>query len=104
MSQNLIEAIKSGYALRGEQAKIGVAMLEGKVVPGSTGKQKFAGSRFCRGSRRSPVCETREATQRSKLLPVVKQEGRTAASVITRTLLGTPGLGGTRRRRKSSLW
>jgi uncharacterized protein len=35
MSPNFIEAIKSGYALKGEQAKIGVAMLEGKVVPGA---------------------------------------------------------------------
>ncbi len=36
--------------------------------------------------------------------PVVKQVGRTAASVITRSLLGALGLGGTTRRRKSSLW
>lgn len=36
--------------------------------------------------------------------PVVKQVGRTAASVITRSLLGALGLGGTTRRRKRSLW
>ncbi|HEX6913983.1 MAG TPA: helicase HerA-like domain-containing protein [Chitinophagaceae bacterium] len=36
--------------------------------------------------------------------PVVKQVGRTAASVITRSLLGALGLGGTTRRRRSSLW
>jgi len=36
--------------------------------------------------------------------PVVKQVGRTAASVITRSLLGALGLGGSTRRRKSSLW
>ncbi len=36
--------------------------------------------------------------------PVVKQVGRTAASVITRSLLGALGLGGTTRRRKNSLW
>ncbi len=35
--------------------------------------------------------------------PIVKQVGRTAASVITRSLLGALGLGGTARRRKS-LW
>jgi hypothetical protein len=33
--------------------------------------------------------------------PMVKQAGRTAASVITRTLLGVLGLGGRSRRRKS---
>jgi DNA helicase HerA-like ATPase len=36
--------------------------------------------------------------------PVVKQVGRTAASIITRSLLGALGLGGSTRRRKSSLW
>src|SRR5687767_1271054 len=36
--------------------------------------------------------------------PVVRQVGRTAASVITRSLLGALGLGGTTRRRKRSLW
>ncbi|RYF86464.1 MAG: DUF853 family protein [Chitinophagaceae bacterium] len=34
--------------------------------------------------------------------PVVKQAGRTAASIITRSLLGVLGLGGSTRRRKSS--
>ena len=34
--------------------------------------------------------------------PVVKQVGRTAASVITRSLLGALGMGGSSRRRKSS--
>jgi predicted flap endonuclease-1-like 5' DNA nuclease len=37
--------------------------------------------------------------------PVVKQAGRTAASILTRSLLGVLGLGGsTRRRRKGSLF
>lgn len=36
--------------------------------------------------------------------PVVKQAGRTAASVITRTLLGVLGLGGTTRRKKRGLF
>src|SRR5688572_18369728 len=36
--------------------------------------------------------------------PTVKQVGRTAASVITRTLLGVLGLGGTTRRRRRSLF
>jgi uncharacterized protein len=36
--------------------------------------------------------------------PVVKQVGRTAASMITRSLLGALGLGGSSRRRKRSLW
>jgi uncharacterized protein len=36
--------------------------------------------------------------------PAVKQAGRTAASVITRTLLGVLGLGGTTRRRKKGLF
>ncbi len=34
--------------------------------------------------------------------PVAKQVGRTAASILTRTLLGALGLGGTTKRRKSS--
>jgi uncharacterized protein len=36
--------------------------------------------------------------------PAVKQAGRTAASVITRTLLGVLGLGGTTRRKKRGLF
>ncbi|HYF31870.1 MAG TPA: helicase HerA-like domain-containing protein [Chitinophagaceae bacterium] len=36
--------------------------------------------------------------------PVVRQAGRTAASVITRSLLGALGLGGSSRRRKKSGW
>lgn len=36
--------------------------------------------------------------------PTVKQVGRTAASVITRTLLGVLGLGGTTRRRRRTLF
>jgi uncharacterized protein len=36
--------------------------------------------------------------------PAVKQVGRTAASVITRTLLGVLGLGGTTRRKKKGLF
>ncbi len=36
--------------------------------------------------------------------PVARQVGRTAASVITRTLLGVLGLGGTTRRRKKTSW
>lgn len=36
--------------------------------------------------------------------PVTKQVGRTAANVITRTLLGVLGLGGTSRSRKKSGW
>jgi uncharacterized protein len=36
--------------------------------------------------------------------PAVKQVGRTAASVITRTLLGVLGLGGTTRRKKRGLF
>jgi hypothetical protein len=41
MSQNFIEAIKSGYALKGEQAKIGIARLGGKVVPGAPGSRNL---------------------------------------------------------------
>lgn len=36
--------------------------------------------------------------------PAVKQAGRTAASILTRSLLGVLGLGGTTRRRKSTRW
>ena len=36
--------------------------------------------------------------------PVVKQVGRTAASVITRGLLGALGLGGRSTRKKKSGW
>jgi hypothetical protein len=36
--------------------------------------------------------------------PVVKQVGRTAANVITRSLLGALGLGGRSSRRKNSFW
>jgi len=36
--------------------------------------------------------------------PVVKQAGRTAASILTRSLLGVLGLGGSTRRRKGSLF
>lgn len=36
--------------------------------------------------------------------PIVKQVGRTAANVITRSLLGALGLGGSTRKRKTSLW
>jgi uncharacterized protein len=36
--------------------------------------------------------------------PVVKQVGRTAASILTRSLLGVLGLGGSTRRRKGSLF
>ncbi|MBL7754865.1 MAG: DUF853 family protein [Chitinophagaceae bacterium] len=36
--------------------------------------------------------------------PVARQVGRTAASVITRTLLGVLGLGGTTRKRKKTSW
>ncbi len=36
--------------------------------------------------------------------PVVKQMGRTAANVITRSLLGALGLGGTSSRRRKSSW
>jgi uncharacterized protein len=36
--------------------------------------------------------------------PVVKQAGRTAASILTRSLLGVLGLGGSTRRRKSSIF
>jgi uncharacterized protein len=36
--------------------------------------------------------------------PVVKQVGRTAASILTRSLLGVLGLGGTTRRRKKTGW
>ena len=35
---------------------------------------------------------------------VVKQAGRTAASILTRSLLGVLGLGGTTRRRKKTGW
>jgi hypothetical protein len=36
--------------------------------------------------------------------PAVKQATRTAASILTRSLLGVLGLGGTTRRRKNSLF
>jgi hypothetical protein len=36
--------------------------------------------------------------------PIVKQAGRTAASILTRSLLGVLGLGGSTRRRKGSLF
>ena len=36
--------------------------------------------------------------------PVVRQAGRTAASILTRSLLGVLGLGGSTRRRKSRTW
>src|SRR6185436_8807212 len=36
--------------------------------------------------------------------PMVKQAGRTATSIITRTLLGVLGLGGTTRRRRGGLF
>ena len=36
--------------------------------------------------------------------PMVKQAGRTAASIITRSLLGVLGLGGSTRSRKKSSW
>jgi DNA helicase HerA-like ATPase len=36
--------------------------------------------------------------------PVTRQVGRTAASILTRTLLGVLGLGGTTRRRKKTSW
>ncbi len=36
--------------------------------------------------------------------PVVRQAGRTAASILTRSLLGVLGLGGTTRRRKTKSW
>jgi DNA helicase HerA-like ATPase len=36
--------------------------------------------------------------------PAVKQAGRTAASILTRSLLGVLGLGGTTRRRKKTSW
>jgi len=36
--------------------------------------------------------------------PVVKQASRTAASILTRSLLGVLGLGGTTRRRKKTSW
>ena len=36
--------------------------------------------------------------------PMVRSAGRTAATIITRSLLGVLGLGGTRRRRKTSLF
>lgn len=36
--------------------------------------------------------------------PVARQVGRTAASIITRSLLGVLGLGGTTRKRKSTSW
>ncbi|MEZ5047580.1 MAG: helicase HerA-like domain-containing protein [Chitinophagaceae bacterium] len=36
--------------------------------------------------------------------PVTKQVGRTAASIITRSLLGVLGLGGTTRKRKTKSW
>jgi hypothetical protein len=36
--------------------------------------------------------------------PMVKQAGRTAAGILTRSLLGVLGLGGSRRRSKNSLF
>ncbi len=36
--------------------------------------------------------------------PVARQVGRTAASILTRSLLGVLGLGGTTRKRKSTTW
>jgi hypothetical protein len=36
--------------------------------------------------------------------PAVKQAGRTAASILTRSLLGVLGLGGTTRRKKTTSW
>ena len=36
--------------------------------------------------------------------PMARQVGRTAASIITRSLLGVLGLGGTTRKRKSTSW
>ena len=36
--------------------------------------------------------------------PIVKQAGRTAASILTRSLLGVLGVGGSTRRRKGSLF
>ncbi len=36
--------------------------------------------------------------------PTSRQIGRTAASILTRTLLGVLGLGGTTRRRRKSGW
>src|SRR4051812_26562223 len=34
-SAKLLEAIKAGYSFKGENVKIGVAMLDGEVVPGA---------------------------------------------------------------------
>jgi uncharacterized protein len=36
--------------------------------------------------------------------PIVKQAGRTAAAILTRSLLGVLGVGGSSRRRKGSLF
>jgi hypothetical protein len=35
MSQNFIDAVKTGYSFKGEQSKIGAAMLDGHVIPGA---------------------------------------------------------------------
>lgn len=58
------------------------------------------------GDNTEPAEETKRrkrAAKEESILdsPVVRQMGRTAASVITRSLLGALGLGGTSRRRKS---
>jgi DNA helicase HerA-like ATPase len=50
---------------------------------------------------------TRRTARREETVfdhPMVKQAGRTAASILTRSLLGVLGLGGTTRRRKTKSW
>lgn len=50
--------------------------------------------------------EKRTAKKEKTVLdsPIVRQAGRTAASILTRSLLGVLGLGGSTRRRKTRTW
>ncbi|HEY0355090.1 MAG TPA: helicase HerA-like domain-containing protein, partial [Flavisolibacter sp.] len=51
-----------------------------------------------------PEKRTRQKEESVLDHPVVRQAGRTAASILTRSLLGVLGLGGSTRRRKSKSW
>ncbi|HUR10267.1 MAG TPA: helicase HerA-like domain-containing protein [Flavitalea sp.] len=69
-------------------------------------KLEDAATRSEQVSKESKQSGHREKSTMEKVLEssVTRQIGRTAASVITRTLLGALGLGGTTRRRRKSPW
>lgn len=66
-----------------------------------TEKLKIAAERTAEEDEKKPARKTAKKEESIFDNPTVKQVGRTAASIITRSLLGALGIGGTRKKKSS---